>query len=68
MLVREMEYPVSDTSHSEPTVPSNGEVETNGEVDEVPAADKVTVSDDTEPSQLMLTAAVTVVPDAGAST
>jgi hypothetical protein len=62
-FVREIEYPVSDTSHSEPTVPTKGEVEPDE-----PAADRVTVSDNTEPSQAMLTAAVTVVPDAGAST
>ena len=61
--MREMEYPVRDTSHSEPTVPTKGEVEPD-----VPAADRATVSDDTEPSQAMLTAAVTVVPAAGAST
>ena len=61
--MREMEYPVSDTTHSEAIVPTNGEVESDD-----PAANRVIVSDDLEPSQAMLTAAVTVVPDAGAST
>jgi hypothetical protein len=62
-FVREMEYPTSDTSHPDPTVPSKGEVEPDD-----PAADKATTSDNTAPSQAMLTAAVTVVSVAGAST
>ena len=62
-FVREMEYPVRDTSHPELTVPTNGEVDPD-----VLAADRATVSNNTEPAQAMLTAAVTVVPAAGAST
>ena len=62
-FVREMEYPVSDTSHSEPTVPSKGEVEPDAQPQTEPPC-----SDDDEPSQAMLTSAVTVVPAAGAST
>ena len=58
-----MEYPASDTSHSEPTVPTKGEVDPDE-----PAAERVTVLDDTEPKQAMLTTAVTTMPDAGAST
>ena len=63
MFVREMVYPVRDTSQSESIVPTNGEVDSD-----VPAADRATVSDDTEPAQAMLTAADTAVPAAGAST
>ena len=62
-FVREIEYPVSETSHSDPIVPTKGEVEPDD-----PAAGKVTISDDTTPSQATFTAAVTVVPAAGAST
>ena len=62
-LVRDIEYPINDTSQSELTVPTKGEVEPDD-----PAADRVTVSNDTEPAQAMLTAAVTVVFSAGAST
>ena len=62
-FVREIEYPVSDTTHEELTAPSKGEVEPDE-----PDADKVTVSDDVAPSQAIPTTAVTVVPDAGAST
>ena len=57
-----MEYPVRDTWHPEPTVPTKGEVEPD-----VPTADRATVSDDTESAQAMLTAAVTAVPAAGDS-
>ena len=59
----EMEYPVRVTSHSESTVPTKGEAEPD-----FPAADRATVSDDNEPPQARLTAAVTAVPAAGAST
>ena len=62
-FVREMEYPISDTSHSELIVPTKGEVEPAD-----PTVNRVIVSDDIEPSQAMLTPAVTVVSDAGAST
>jgi hypothetical protein len=58
-----IEYPVSSTSHSEPTVPTKGEVEPD-----VPAADRATISDDTESAQAMRTTAVTVVPAVGAFT
>ena len=62
-LVREMEYPVSDTTHPEPKVPTKGEVEPDN-----PAADKATISEKTLPSQATLSKAVTVMPAAGAST
>ena len=57
--MREIEYPVSDTSHMELTTPSNGDE---------PTAVNFTVPNDTDPPHAMLTAAVTIVPDAGAST
>ena len=60
-FVSAMMKPLSDTRQSEPTVPSNGEVEPL-------AANKDSVLVVTEPPQFTLTWAVTFVPAAGAST
>ena len=62
-LVSAMAYPVSDTSQLDPTVASNGEVEPD-----VPTADKVIELMFDDPSQVMLTSAVTLVSTAGAAT
>ena len=62
-LVSAMVYPVSDTSQLDPTVASNGEVEPAA-----PTAKRGTELMFDEPSQAMLTSAVTLVSTAGAAT
>ena len=62
-LVSAMAYPVSDTSQVDPTVASNGEVEPDA-----PTAVRGIELMFDEPSQVMLTSAVTLVSAAGAAT